>query len=63
MMRTGKPAYRELSLADADDDRLYSAMLTHPILIERPIVIRGDRALIARPPERVLELLAGDRAD
>ena len=60
MMRTGEPAYDELRLADADRDRLLDAMTTHPILIERPIVIRGDRAVIARPPERVLELLEGD---
>jgi arsenate reductase len=57
MMRTSEPIYRELGLADADDERLYAAMLEHPILIERPIVIRGDRAVIARPPEKMHELL------
>lgn len=60
MMRTGEDVYKELGLADADRDRLLDAMTEHPILIERPIVIRGDRAVIARPPERVLELL-GDQ--
>ena len=60
MMRTGEDAYRELGLAAADRDRLLDAMTEHPILIERPIVIRGDRAVIARPPERVLDLL-GDQ--
>lgn len=62
MMRTNEAPYAELGLADADADRLLDAMTTHPILIERPIVIRGDRAVIARPAERVLELLddAGD---
>jgi arsenate reductase len=60
MMRTGEPVYKELGLADADADRLLDAMTSHPILIERPIVIRGDRAVIARPPERVLELLDAD---
>lgn len=57
MMRTGEAVYKELGLADADRDRLLDAMTEHPILIERPIVIRGDRAVIARPAERVLELL------
>lgn len=60
MMRTGEDAYAELGLAAADHDRLLDAMTEHPILIERPIVIRGDRAVIARPPERVLDLL-GDQ--
>ena len=60
MMRTGEAVYKELGLADADGDALLDAMTTHPILIERPIVIRGGRAVIARPPERVLELLDGD---
>ena len=57
MIRTGEPVYGELGLAAADRDRLLDAMVDHPILIERPIVIRGDRAVIARPPERLLELL------
>ena len=57
MMRTGEDVYRELDLAAADRDRLVDAMVEHPILIERPIVIRGDRAVIARPPEKLAELL------
>ena len=59
MMRTGEGIYRELGLDQADRDTLLEAMATHPNLIERPIVIRGDRAVIARPPERVRELLDG----
>jgi arsenate reductase len=57
MMRTGESVYGELGLADADDDALIDAMVDHPILIERPIIIKGDRAVIGRPPERLLELL------
>jgi arsenate reductase len=62
MMRTGEAVYAELGLADADRDRLLDAMAEHPILIERPIVITGGRAVIARPPEKLLDLLVG-RAD
>ncbi len=58
MMRTNEPVYRDLGLADADDNRLLDAMVEHPILIERPIVIRGNRAVIARPPEKLLMLFA-----
>lgn len=57
MMRTGEDVYQELGLADASRDELLDAVVAHPILLERPIVIRGDRAVIARPPERLLELL------
>jgi arsenate reductase len=57
LVRTGEPEYAELALADADRDALLDALTQHPRLIERPVVIRGDRAVIARPPERVLELL------
>jgi arsenate reductase len=60
MMRTGEAVYKEKALggADVDRDALLDAMVEHPILIERPIVIRGDRAVIGRPPERVEELFA-----
>ncbi|MBV8981394.1 MAG: arsenate reductase (glutaredoxin), partial [Acidimicrobiia bacterium] len=54
MMRTGEDVYKELDLASADRDALLDAMTEHPILIERPIVISGDRAVIGRPPEKVL---------
>ncbi|MBW3579598.1 MAG: arsenate reductase (glutaredoxin) [Actinobacteria bacterium] len=60
MMRTGEAVYDELGLHDATSDELIDAMTLHPILIERPIVIRGHRAVIARPPERVLDLLASE---
>ncbi len=42
---------------DAPEEELVRLMMRHPILIERPIVVVGDRARIGRPPERVLELL------
>lgn len=61
MMRTGEPVYRELGLADAGPDELLDAIAANPILLERPIVVQGDRAVIGRPPERVLELLDGAR--
>jgi arsenate reductase len=57
MMRTGEPLYAELGLASAGPDELLAAITAHPILLERPIVVRGDRAVIARPPELVLEIL------
>lgn len=59
MMRTGEPLYAELGLAAADHGTLVDAMVANPVLIERPIVIRGDRAVVARPPELVLDLLQG----
>jgi arsenate reductase len=57
IIRTGEAVYSELGLQDADRDALLDAMAAHPILIERPIAIAGGRAVIGRPPERVLDLL------
>ena len=43
--------------ADASRDALLDAIARHPILLERPIAVRGSRAVVGRPPERVLELV------
>ncbi len=57
MMRTGEAIYVEMGLADRSRGELLDAITQHPILLERPIFVVGARAVIARPPERVLELL------
>jgi arsenate reductase len=57
MMRTGEAVYAELGLENTAPDRLLQAITIHPILLERPIFVVGDKAVIARPPERLLELL------
>lgn len=60
-LRVREPLVAELDLARADitDDELVPLMAEHPELLQRPIVVRGDRAVLARPIERVLELLDG----
>ncbi|MGC4008777.1 MAG: arsenate reductase (glutaredoxin) [Pseudomonas sp.] len=59
LLRTGEDEYKELNLANPalGDDQLIEAMVSHPKLIERPILIVGDKAVIGRPPEKVLEIL------
>ncbi len=57
MMRTGESLYAELDLEDASAAELLDAISRHPILLERPIFVVGARAVIARPPERLFELL------
>ena len=59
LLRPGEPRYAELGLKDRDldDDALIALMVANPILIERPIVIAGDKAAIGRPPESVLAIL------
>ena len=58
-MRVKEAVYRELSLGDEslNDADLIQAMVDNPILIERPIVLAGDRAALGRPPEAVLAVL------
>ena len=58
MMRTKEDIYKELNLKEEmDDEKLIEAMAEHPKLIERPIIIKGDKAIIARPPEKAKEFL------
>ena len=59
LLRRQEPAFRDLDLASKldDDDALIAAMIAHPVLMERPIVVHGERARIGRPPEAVNEIL------
>jgi arsenate reductase len=58
-LRTREPVYEELGLdrREASEDELVALMAEHPQLLQRPVVERGDRAVLARPVERVIELL------
>jgi len=59
LLRSGEPIYRELGLAKQDfsDDEIISLMVNYPDLIQRPIVERGERAVMGRPVENVRNLL------
>ncbi len=59
LLRRGEPEYKELGLGNQNlsEQQLIQLMIKHPKLIERPIVIAGDKAVIGRPPEQVLNLL------
>lgn len=59
LVRTSEAAYKEGGLANPDmgDDQLIDAMLAEPKLIQRPIVVAGNKAVLGRPPENVLDLL------
>lgn len=58
LLRTGEDVYKELNLKDENnEDKLINIMVENPILIERPIIIKGDIAVIARPIENLEELL------
>jgi arsenate reductase len=59
LLRTKEPAYRTLGLADMDvtDAQIVEAMVEHPDLIQRPIVEKGNRAILARPAERLKDIL------
>ena len=56
-VRRGQAEYAQAGLSDASkDEEILAAMVRFPILVERPIVVRGDRAAVGRPPEDVLVL-------
>ncbi len=59
LMRKNEAVYKEANLDDTNlsDDELIAAMIEHPILIERPILLANDKAAIGRPPENVLSIL------
>lgn len=58
LVRKGEDVYREKYAGKAmSDDQWLDALATNPILIERPIVVKGNRAVVGRPPEKVSELL------
>ena len=59
LVRRGEADFKEAGLTrDSSEQQLVDAMVAHPKLIERPIVVKGDRAVLGRPPENVLELIA-----
>ena len=59
LMRQNESAFKEAGLDNPDlgDDELITAMIEHPVLIERPIVLANGKAAIGRPPENVLNIL------
>ena len=57
IVRAREPLYQELGLDQATDEQLLDALVEHPELVQRPIVEKGDRAVLARPPEQVLQIL------
>ena len=57
IMRSKEAAWSELGLRAADAAKRLAALAQHPQLLERPILVRGQRAVVARPPEKALELL------
>ena len=59
LLRKGEDAYKELNLKDTslNDDVLIEKMTEFPKLIERPIIVKGDKAVLGRPPENALKLI------
>ena len=59
LLRKGEQVYRDLNLKDREisDDELIEIMVENPDLIQRPIVVRGNKAVLGRPPENIQQLL------
>lgn len=56
VLRTKEDEYKALSINFNNDTEVIDAIIAHPKILERPIVVKGDKAIIGRPPENVLEL-------
>jgi len=58
LIRTKETIYKDLTLStENDESTLIDAMVAHPKLIERPVVVNGDKAAVGRPPENVLAII------
>ena len=58
IIRKGEKVYKELNISNLDrDEELFEELVKHPKLMERPIVIKGEKGIIGRPPENVQKLL------
>jgi len=59
LLRTGEPEYREAELDNESttDEQIIAAICEYPPLLQRPIVVQGNKAIIGRPPSRVLEII------
>tara|TARA_Y100001970_G_scaffold59283_1_gene75428 strand:+ start:3033 stop:3368 length:336 start_codon:yes stop_codon:yes gene_type:complete len=57
IVRKNEEVYKKLNLKDSDEDLLIEKISKNPILLERPIVVKGKEAIIGRPPENVMKLL------
>ena len=56
LVRTTEPEYKSLDLANATEDRIITAITEHPKLMQRPIVVTKNKAIIGRPPEAILKI-------
>ena len=58
LVRRGESVFKEQYAGRSlSDEEWLDALVAHPILVERPIAVRGDRAVLGRPPEKILDLL------
>lgn len=57
LLRTKEDEFKALNLNVDDDEAVIEAIVSHPKILERPIVIKGDKAAVGRPPENVLDIL------
>lgn len=61
LLRKKDPLYRELFGGKSlSEEESLEALLAYPLLMERPVVARGQEAIVARPPEKILEFLQGE---